>query len=151
MSGKPLVLIVGASGHTGRVVTKDLLEDGGFVGKSFTLNDDKLTSLCMQRVAILVRAKSVNKPIIQEFKAAGAELRIGDIAEASEKIEASLQGVDILISLVFAMLDQKPLLLAAKNAGVGRVVPSDFGPTAPPGVMDMHDVVSASLECCHCM
>ncbi|KAF9019734.1 hypothetical protein BDZ89DRAFT_307817 [Hymenopellis radicata] len=39
------------------------------------------------------------------------------------------------------MTDQKPLVLAAKRAGVGRIIPSDFGPHAPRGVMPMHDMV----------
>ncbi|KAF9052314.1 NAD-P-binding protein [Hymenopellis radicata] len=119
---KPLVLIVGGAGQTGRVITKALLNEGKF------------------RVALLVRPGSVNKPVVHELKAVGAEIRIGDIAEAPEKIEAFLQGVDILISLVLAMIDQKPLLLAAKKAGVGRVVPSDFGPYVPRGVMAMQDI-----------
>ncbi len=79
---------------------------------------------------------------MQELKAAGADLRIGDITEAPEKTEAFLLGVDILVSLVPAMIDQKPLLLAAKKVGVGRVVPSDFGTHAPRGVMTIHDIVN---------
>ncbi len=98
---------------------------------------------------MLARPGSINKPLVQELKAAGAEIRIGDITEAPEKIEAFLQGVDILVSIVLAMIDQKPLFLAAKKAGVGRVVPSDFGPYAPRGVMSMHDIVNSVrlLEC----
>ncbi len=91
---------------------------------------------------MLVRAKSINKPIVQELKAAGAELIIGDISEPEEKIEEFLKGVNVLISMVLVMVDQKPMLRAAKKAGVGRVIPSDFGPTAPKGVMEMHDFVS---------
>lgn len=39
------------------------------------------------------------------------------------------------------MVDQKPLFRAAKNVGVGRVIPSDFGTVAPRGVMAVHDLV----------
>ncbi len=92
---------------------------------------------------MLVRPSSVNKPLVKELKAAGAEIRLGDITEAPEKMEAFLQGVDILVSLVLAMVDQKPLFRAAKKVGVGRVVPSDFGPYAPRGVMTMHDIVNS--------
>lgn len=42
-------------------------------------------------------------------------------------------------------VDQKPLFQAAKKVGVGRVIPSDFGPTAPRGVMAMHDFVGLSF------
>lgn len=52
-----------------------------------------------------------------------------------------MEDVDVLISLVPVLVDQKPLFLAAKRAGVGRVVPSDFGSTAPKGVSTMHDAV----------
>ncbi|KAF8920527.1 NAD-P-binding protein [Mucidula mucida] len=121
-STTPFVLLVGGAGQTGRVITKALLKEGNF------------------RVALLARPGSINKPLVQELKAAGAEIRIGDITEAPEKIEAFLQGVDILVSLVLAMVDQKPLFRAAKKAGVGRVVPSDFGPYAPRGVMTMQDI-----------
>ncbi|KAF8920539.1 NAD-P-binding protein [Mucidula mucida] len=119
---KPFVLIVGGAGQTGRVITKALLKEGKF------------------QVALLVRPSSVNKPLVKELQTAGAEIRIGDITEAPEKIEAFLQGVDILVSLVLAMIDQKPLFRAAKKVGVGRVVPSDFGPYAPRGVMTMQDI-----------
>ncbi|KAF9023035.1 NAD(P)-binding protein [Hymenopellis radicata] len=119
---KPFVLLVGGAGQTGRVITKALLKEGKF------------------RVALLVRPSSVNKPVVQELKAAGAEVRIGDITEAPEKLEAFLEGVDILVSLVLAWIDQKPLFRAAKKTGVGRVVPSDFGPYAPRGVTALQDM-----------
>ncbi len=90
----------------------------------------------------MVREASVNKPAIKHLSEAGAEVVIGDASESPEKLETYLKGVDVLISTVLVMVDQKSLILAAKKAGVGRVVPSDFGPTAPKGVMDMHDLVS---------
>lgn len=89
----------------------------------------------------MVREASVDKPAIKHFREAGAEVVIGDVSESPEKLETYLKGVDVLISTVLIMVDQSPLILAAKKAGVGRVVPSDFGPTAPRGVMEMHDLV----------
>ncbi|KAG9225639.1 hypothetical protein CCMSSC00406_0007496 [Pleurotus cornucopiae] len=114
--------IVGASGYTGGAIAKALLEARNF------------------RLSILVRQSSINKPGIKELTDAGAEVVIGDISQSPEKLESYLKGVDVLISTVLVMVDQKPLILAAKKAGVGRVVPSDFGPTAPKGVMGMHDL-----------
>ncbi|KAF7416103.1 hypothetical protein PC9H_002363 [Pleurotus ostreatus] len=111
---KTHVFIVGASGYTGGAIAKALLEAGNF--------------------------SSINKPGIKKLTDAGAEVVIGDISESPEKLESYLKGVDVLISTVLVTVDQKPLILAAKNAGVGRVVPSDFGPTAPKGVMAMHDL-----------
>ncbi len=72
-------------------------------------------------MVLLVRAQSVKKPIVCELKNAGAQIRIGDVTESPERLQSILQGVDILISLVLvSQTDQKPLLLAAKQAGVGR-------------------------------
>ncbi|KIY68784.1 NAD(P)-binding protein [Cylindrobasidium torrendii FP15055 ss-10] len=120
---KPLVLVVGSTGRIGSVVVKNILGSGNF------------------RVAILVRKESLKKPVVQEHKNSGAELRVGDISESQEAIQKHLQGVNILISLVLAVVDQKPLLRAAKQVGtISRVVPSDFGPTAPRGVVEMLDM-----------
>ncbi|KIY66810.1 NAD(P)-binding protein [Cylindrobasidium torrendii FP15055 ss-10] len=121
---EPLVLVVGATGNTGKCVTEYLIKDGGY------------------RVAILVREKSLDKPDVQAFKAAGAEVRVGDISQPEDVLEGHLKGVDILVSTVQAiLLDQAPLFRAAKKVGtLKRVVPSDFGPSAPRGVMALHDL-----------
>ncbi len=125
-----------------------LLETNKFVSPyiskiCFELVGNLTRSHLLQIVILLVRTQSVEKPIVQEFRNAGAQVRVGDISETPEKIVALLQGVDILISLVLAMSDQKPLLLA-KKAGVNRAIPSDFGPHAP-RVMSMHDTVGSFL------
>ncbi|KAG9225638.1 hypothetical protein CCMSSC00406_0007495 [Pleurotus cornucopiae] len=122
MAGKTHVFIVGATGYTGGAIAKALLEAGTF------------------RLSILIGESSINKPVNKELTEAGAEVVRGDISESPEKLESYLKGVDVLISTVPVMVDQKPLILAAKQAGVGRVVPSDFGPIAPKGVMNMHDI-----------
>ncbi|KAG9225644.1 hypothetical protein CCMSSC00406_0007501 [Pleurotus cornucopiae] len=120
---KPLVLIVGATGYTGRAIANAILEEG------------------KSRLAILVRAQSVNKPVVKELVAAGAELRVGDTSDPPEKLEEHLAGVETLICTVLVWVaDQKPLFAAAKKLGVGRVVPSDFGPVAPKGAMWMNDI-----------
>ncbi|KAF7419610.1 hypothetical protein PC9H_002201 [Pleurotus ostreatus] len=98
-----------ASGYTRRHC-KALLQAGNF------------------RLSILVRKSSIDKPAV---KYSGRYFR------PSAKLQSYLGGVDVLISKVLMMVDQRPLLLAAKKAGVGRDVPSDFGPTAR-GVMFMH-------------
>ncbi|KAL4258583.1 NAD(P)-binding domain superfamily protein [Pleurotus pulmonarius] len=116
------VLIVGAAGKTGRAISSVILQES---------NKFLLT--------ILVREGSLRKPIVKELTDAGAEVCIGDISDDAEELQSYLEGVDVLISLVPVMVDQKPLFLAAKKAGVRRVVPSDFGSTAPKGVSAMHD------------
>ncbi|KAJ8507584.1 hypothetical protein ONZ45_g10067 [Pleurotus djamor] len=119
---KQLVLIVGAAGYTGGAIARAILKENNL------------------RLAILIRKASTSKPTVKELVEAGAELRIGDITESPERIESHLQGVDIVISTVLAFVDQKPLIDAAKKAGVSRFIPSDFGPTAPRGSMSMHDL-----------
>ncbi|KAF4588029.1 NAD(P)-binding domain superfamily protein [Pleurotus pulmonarius] len=120
---KSLVLLVGATGYTGRAIANAILEEGKF------------------RLAILVRAQSINKPVVKELVAAGAELRVGDTSDPPEKLEVHLAGVETLICTVLVWVaDQKPLFAAAKTVGVSRVVPSDFGPVAPKGAMWMNDI-----------
>ncbi|KDQ26613.1 hypothetical protein PLEOSDRAFT_174092 [Pleurotus ostreatus PC15] len=119
---KPHVLIVGAAGRTGRAISDVILRESN----KFHLS-------------ILVRDASLNKPIVKELIDAGAEVRVGDASDDVERLELCMEDVDVLISLVPVLVDQKPLFLAAKRAGVGRVVPSDFGSTAPKGVSTMHD------------
>ncbi|KDQ23097.1 hypothetical protein PLEOSDRAFT_1108732 [Pleurotus ostreatus PC15] len=113
-------VLIGASGCTGGTIAKALHQAGNF------------------RLSILVRKSSINKPAVQELT--DAEVIVEDIFDSSAKLQYYLGGVDVLISKVLVMVDQRPLLLAAKKAGVGRDVPSDFGPTAPRGVMFMHDL-----------
>ncbi|KAJ8688905.1 hypothetical protein PTI98_012980 [Pleurotus ostreatus] len=117
------VFIVGATGRTGGPIARAILQESNKF-----------------RLSILVREASKDKPAIKELTDAGAEVMVGDISDPAEKLESYLKGVDVLISTVLVMVDQKPLLLAAKNAGVGRVIPSDFASTAPKGAMFMHDI-----------
>ncbi|KAF4565676.1 hypothetical protein EYR36_002254 [Pleurotus pulmonarius] len=117
------VLVVGAAGRTGRPIASAILKESN-----------------QFRLSILVREASKDKPAIKELTDAGAELVVGDISDSVEKLGSYLKGVDVLISTVLVMVDQKPLFLAAKNAGVGRVIPSDFASTAPKGVMFTNDI-----------
>lgn len=101
-------------------------------------------STLVQRVVILVRQSSLNKPQTKELETAGAQLRTGDIATDSvEQLVAALNGVDIVISLVLFYVDQRNLIRAAKEAGVKRVVPSEFGPYIRRGVMTPIDMVGS--------
>lgn len=61
------------------------------------------------------------------------EIRVGDITDAYDKLKAILSGVSILVSATSPRLiaEQKEIFRAAKDAGVARVIPSDF---AHPGV-----------------
>ncbi|KAI8978174.1 NAD-P-binding protein [Trametes punicea] len=124
MSGaRPLVLVLGATGHTGRSIVNGLLASGNF------------------RVAALIRPASISKPATNALRDSRVEIRTGDLRDGVEKLTHNLAGVDILISAVAAWViqDQKDAFLAAKAAGVKRVVPCDFGTPGARGVRLLHD------------
>lgn len=64
----------------------------------------------------------------EDWQARGVEVRSADVTDHSELIPA-LEGTDYLVSCVplFATESQYPLIWAAKQAGVERFVPSEFG------------------------
>ena len=73
-----------------------------------------------------------------------------DVAAAGPaELKATLAGVDFIVSVVTATVLglQRVLFEAAKEAGVKRVIPSDFATTCPPGVRDLHDQVPADAPC----
>ena len=94
----------------------------------------------------MVRPESTDKPEITKLKGAGVDIRPGDIVNDSvEKLTSLLQGVDILISTVLPLTDQRPIFKAAKIAGVKRVLPSEFGPFVPKGLLPLIDEVRSTL------
>jgi hypothetical protein len=59
-----------------------------------------------------------------------------------DEITKTLFGIDVVISTIpaTAINEQIALATAAKAAGVGRFVPSFFGPATPPrGVLEMRE------------
>ncbi|OSC98809.1 NAD-P-binding protein [Trametes coccinea BRFM310] len=119
----PLVLVLGATGHTGESIVKGLLASGNF------------------RVAALVRPASMNKPATNALRASGVEIRPGDVRDSVEDLNKAFAGVDILISAVSALVleAQRDAFRAAKAAGVKRVVPCDFATPGEKGVRQLHD------------
>lgn len=77
------------------------------------------------------------------MRARGVEIRLGDIADTEDKHKAVLSGVDVLISAVASehLTAQKPLISAARDVGVKRVIPCDFAMPGAKGVQDMLDEV----------
>ncbi|KAG7094458.1 hypothetical protein E1B28_008054 [Marasmius oreades] len=122
---KHIVLLVGSTGKTGSSIVRALA---------------KLPEKYV--IKALVRRSSMDKPIVQEFRNLGVEIVPGDLAgDTQESLETKLNNVDIVINATIPVEDgnQNKLFLAAKNASVKRVVPSDFGPSAPPGAMKYQD------------
>ncbi|KAH8824181.1 hypothetical protein DL96DRAFT_1467778 [Flagelloscypha sp. PMI_526] len=126
---KETILLVGATGYAGRKVAKALVDSQNF------------------NVHALVRSASLTKPLVEELRDSGVTIHPGDIAtDGSEQLENVLKGVDIFISMVLPVVDQRPLILAAKKAGVKRFVPSEFGPHAPPGATIGQDMKNEIRE-----
>ncbi|KAI0706011.1 NAD-P-binding protein [Cerioporus squamosus] len=122
-SDKPLVLVLGATGHTGQSIVDGLVKSGNF------------------RVAALVRAQTVTKPITDKLKASGVEIRVGTLTDEYEKLKEYVRGVSVLISAVNARVvgQQLEIFRAAKEAGVERVIPCDWATPGEKGVRVLSD------------
>ncbi|KAJ7035521.1 hypothetical protein C8F04DRAFT_1342400 [Mycena alexandri] len=125
MTTKQRVLLLGATGETGRSILQGLLEDG----ESF-------------EVEVLVRPSSTTKPAVKALAERGVNIRVADITGPIEDLVKVLSGIDVLISVIDAgsQLAQIQLATAAKEAGVKRFIPCAFITVAPPGgVMALRD------------
>ncbi|GBE81331.1 hypothetical protein SCP_0310580 [Sparassis crispa] len=120
---RPLVLVFGGTGHTAVVIINALVKSGAF------------------RVATAVRASSLSKPVVVEYRRDDVDIREADIDDGVEKLAKVLDGVDVLISTINAekIFDQRDLFAAAKQVGVKRVIPCDFGTPGARGVRHLHD------------
>lgn len=152
-SSLPTVLVVGATGATGGSIVKGLLASGNFVRHSieplYAKIERNLTVIfSLQIVTALVRPTSQSKPATQALRTSGVEIRIGDLTDGVAKLKDTLAGVDIVISAVVAwsILAQKDLIRAAKEVGVKRIVPCDFGTPGKRGVRELTDEVHPYLK-----
>ena len=92
-----MILVAGATGYTGRLLTEALLADG-------------------HRVRCLVRPSSRT----EELSGLGATLAVGDL-ERTEGLDRALEGVGLLVSA--AQIRFAPVLVeACRRAGVNRAV-----------------------------
>lgn len=147
----PLVLVIGATGSTGRSIVAGLLKSASFVSRLISQNTKSAVIYlpCFQRVAAMVRPSSSSKSEVADLRAQGVEIRFANMqSDSVDTLKAVLSGVDILISAVFGMavLDQKPILTIAKEIGIKRVVPCDFATPGARGVRDLMDAVRALLS-----
>ncbi|KAL0065594.1 hypothetical protein AAF712_007372 [Marasmius tenuissimus] len=126
------VLLAGAGGRT-----------GSSIAKALTKRPEKFL------VKAIVREESLQKPIVGELRELGVEIVKGDIVEDKpEALQEYLKDVDtVIITTIPHQPDQQnKFLLATKEAHVKRVIPSDFGPYAPPGSMWFQDTKIATHE-----
>ncbi|KAE8553133.1 hypothetical protein TMatcc_007443 [Talaromyces marneffei ATCC 18224] len=118
------VLLIGATGETGRSIANGLLEAGGFEIYAFT------------------RPASVAKPQLIELKKKGVIIRQGDLTAPLEELAEALKGIDIVVSCVGPSDQdiQMNIVTAAKAAGVKRFIPCAFITVcAPGGIMWLRD------------
>ena len=90
-----------------------------------------------------MRPSSLSKPAVADFRARGVEIRTGDLHDSVESLKQTLAGADILVCVVVAweLGSQRDIIRAAKEVGVQRVVPCDFGTIGERGVRALYDVV----------
>ncbi|KAK0387422.1 hypothetical protein NLU13_5734 [Sarocladium strictum] len=131
MSPKLRVAIGGASGQTGlNIVTALLAESAKF------------------KIIALVRPESVDKEVFVDLQQRGVAIRAVAFTDLPAVV-AALEGVDIVISCL--AVEQKEveigLIHAAKQAEVGRCVPSFFATVCPPrGVQSVRDAKEDLLD-----
>ncbi|KAJ6505293.1 hypothetical protein C8R45DRAFT_972272 [Mycena sanguinolenta] len=126
MTSKQRILILGATGQTGKSILDALLAEH----ESF-------------EVEALVRPSSAAKPKVKNLPSQGvSKVHVFDISGPINELVRVMTGVDVFISAIDAMsqLAQLQLVRAAKQAGVKRFVPCAFVTIAPPGgVMSLRD------------
>ena len=82
---------------------------------------------------------------MSDFRARGVEIRTGDLNDGVESLKKTLAGADIVVSTVvgWVISQQRDIIRAAKEVGIQRVVPCDFGTPGAKGVRALHDKACA--------
>ncbi|RSL68095.1 hypothetical protein CEP53_002714 [Fusarium sp. AF-6] len=99
-------------------------------------------------VTALARPESIDKPEYIKYAENGVIITPVEL-KSSDLLVQALVGMDVVISCMsLQQLDQEMALIeAAHAAGVGRYVPSWFGPCCPPrGVMLLRDTKEDILD-----
>ncbi|EMR68639.1 putative isoflavone reductase family protein [Eutypa lata UCREL1] len=112
------VAIVGATGETGSVIVKGLLE----------------STTPKYEVTALTRASSLQKPGVLALASKGVNVVAVDLAGAEEDLAKVLVGIDVVISTIYggSVMAEIPLINASKAAGVKRYLPCFFATVVPP-------------------
>ncbi|KAF7367929.1 Glycoside hydrolase [Mycena sanguinolenta] len=126
MTSKQRVLILGATGRTGKSILDALVAEPA----SF-------------EVEALVRPSSADKPDVKGLASHGvSKIHVIDISGPIDELVRVMKGVDVFISGIDATSQRAQLQLvqAAKQAGVKRFIPCAFITIASPGgVMALRD------------
>lgn len=93
----------------------------------------------------MTREASLNSKKNDDLRNRGVRIVAADLRGPEDDLVGLLKGADVVISTIVAtaLLDQIPLINAAKKAGVGRLIPCTFATACPPaGVMKLREMVS---------
>ncbi|KAI8723030.1 NmrA domain-containing protein [Fusarium sp. LHS14.1] len=127
------VAIVGATGQTGSVIVKALLE----------------STTPKFEVTALTRPSSLQKPQVLELAEKGVDIVSADLAGSEEELEKVLTGIEVVISTIYgaSVTAEIPLINAAKAVGVQRYVPCFFATVAPPtGALRLRELKEEALN-----
>ncbi|KAL2691279.1 hypothetical protein Neosp_001660 [[Neocosmospora] mangrovei] len=127
------VAIVGATGQTGSVIVKALLE----------------STTPKFEVTALTRPSSLQKPQVLELAKKGVNIVAADLAGSEEELKKVLTGIEVVISTIYgaSVTAEIPLINAAKAAGVQRYVPCFFATVAPPaGALRLRELKEETLN-----
>ncbi|MGZ5999435.1 MAG: NmrA family NAD(P)-binding protein [Rhizomicrobium sp.] len=121
---KKTVTVFGATGTAGSACVEELIRQREFNVRVLVRKSGQQEKASSG----VVRADDEKQRLYDTWKRAGADIRSADATDQHELIPA-LRGTDYLISCVpySATESQYPLIWAAKEAGVERFVPSEFG------------------------
>ncbi len=118
------ITVFGATGTAGSACVEELIRLGSFNVQVLARRPGQQE----KRSALAPHSADAKQGIYDRWRKAGVEVKLADVTDHAELIPA-LRGTDYLVSCVpiNATESQYPLIWAAKEAGVERFVPSEFG------------------------
>ena len=121
---KKTVTVFGATGTAGSACVEELIRLGTCTVQVLARKGGQEE----KRSALPAHSEPAKRSLHDQWRAGGVEVKFVDATNHAELIPA-LQGTDYLVSCVptKATESQYPLIWAAKEAGVERFVPSEFG------------------------
>jgi uncharacterized protein YbjT (DUF2867 family) len=123
-STRKTVTVFGATGTAGRACVEELIAQGVFQPQVLI----RLPGQQEKTSTGVVKTADEKKRVYDNWALRGVTLKTADTTDHASLIEA-LRGTDYLVSCVsfYATESQYPLIWAAKEAGVERFAPSEFG------------------------
>ncbi|NJD30950.1 MAG: hypothetical protein FIB04_03610 [Gammaproteobacteria bacterium] len=118
------ITVFGATGTAGSACVEELIRLGSFNVQVLARRPGQQE----KRSALAPHSADAKRGIYDRWRKSGVEVKLADVTDHAELIPA-LRGTDYLVSCVpiNATESQYPLIWAAKEAGVERFVPSEFG------------------------